>query len=167
MPIDARCPSHCGARNTPRETAAIPYSWIPSGGNYFKMAALATHDPRPCNQLGLNAHAAPDRKRQGIGLPAVTDKIAAATTEALSKIQLLWACSHLPEVSIASAGTLRIFGEAISISRHLARVYEQARQRHPRRWSRSTRCWNQPEVVWINPPPPENGANAAKLVMAG
>jgi putative transposase len=57
-------------------------------------------------------------------------------------------------------------GEAMAISRHRARVYEQARQRHPRRWSRSTRCWRQPEVVWINPPPSENGTNPATLVKA-
>ncbi len=46
-------------------------------------------------------------------------------------------------------------GQAVEISRHRAFVYEQARQRHPRRWSRSTRCWCQPEVVWINQPPDE------------
>ena len=27
-------------------------------------------------------------------------------------------------------------------------IHEQARQRNPRRWSRSTRCWRQPEVVF-------------------
>ena len=48
-------------------------------------------------------------------------------------------------------------GEAVAISHHRSRVYEQDRQRHPRRWSRSTRCWRQPEVVWINLPPPKNG----------
>jgi hypothetical protein len=57
-------------------------------------------------------------------------------------------------------------GKSIDICRQRARVYELARQRHPRRWSRSTRSWNQPEVVWINPPPPETGVTAAKLVMA-
>jgi len=57
-------------------------------------------------------------------------------------------------------------GKAIDICRQRARVYELARQRHPRRWGRSTRCWNQPEVVWINPPAPENGVTAAMLVMA-
>jgi len=46
-------------------------------------------------------------------------------------------------------------GQAVEICRHRAVVYEQARQRNPRRWTRSTRCWRQPEVVWINPPPPE------------
>lgn len=56
-------------------------------------------------------------------------------------------------------------GEAVAISRHRARVYEQARLRHPRRWSRNTRCWCQPEVVWINPPP-ENSVTAATLLMA-
>ncbi|QNI87504.1 InsF-like transposase [Synechococcus sp. ROS8604] len=38
----------------------------------------------------------------------------------------------------------------------LHQIHEQARQRNPRRWSRSTRCWRQPEVVWINPPPMED-----------
>jgi hypothetical protein len=57
-------------------------------------------------------------------------------------------------------------GQAEEICRHRARIYEQARQNHPRRWSRSTRCWRQPEVVWINPPPPENNIKPAILVMA-
>jgi len=39
-------------------------------------------------------------------------------------------------------------------------------QRHPRRWSRSMRCWHQPEVVWINPPPPEIEINSVMLRMA-
>ena len=39
--------------------------------------------------------------------------------------------------------------------RHRGVVYERARQLNPRRWSRSTRCWRQPEVVWINQPPDE------------
>jgi len=45
-------------------------------------------------------------------------------------------------------------GDAVEICGHRAVVYGQARQRHPRQWSRSTRCWRQQEVVWINPPPP-------------
>jgi hypothetical protein len=45
-------------------------------------------------------------------------------------------------------------GQAVEICRHRAVIYEQARQRNPRRWLRLTRCWRQPEVVWINPPPP-------------
>lgn len=57
-------------------------------------------------------------------------------------------------------------GEAVAISHHRARVYELARQRHPRRWSQTTRCWRQPEVVWINPPPPENDITPATLVMS-
>ena len=43
-------------------------------------------------------------------------------------------------------------GQAVEISRHRGVVYERARQLNPRRWSRSTRCWRQPEVVWINQP---------------
>jgi len=35
-------------------------------------------------------------------------------------------------------------------------VYEAARQANPTRWNRSTRCWLQPEEVWINKPPEEN-----------
>lgn len=57
-------------------------------------------------------------------------------------------------------------GQASEICHLRASVYEQARQRHPRRWTRSTRCWRQPEVVWINPPPPENDAEQAKLALA-
>jgi len=45
-------------------------------------------------------------------------------------------------------------------------VYEEARQRHPCRWCRHVRCWGQPEVVWINPPPSEKGTNAATLMIA-
>jgi transposase InsO family protein len=44
-------------------------------------------------------------------------------------------------------------GHAVELCRRRAHVYEKARQKHPRRWSRSTRCWRQPEVVWINKPP--------------
>jgi len=43
--------------------------------------------------------------------------------------------------------------QATEICRYRSVVYEQACQRHPKRWSRSTRCWHQPEVVWINQPP--------------
>ena len=57
-------------------------------------------------------------------------------------------------------------GEAMAISHHRAHVYEQARQRHPRRWSRNTRCWRQPGVVWINPPPVDTADPAGTLVMA-
>jgi putative transposase len=50
---------------------------------------------------------------------------------------------------------------ATTICRHRARIYEQARQRHPRRWSVSTRCWRQPETVWINKPPEEQESTLA------
>jgi len=46
-------------------------------------------------------------------------------------------------------------GRAVEISRHRGVVYERARELNPRRWSRSTRYWRQPEVVWINQPPDE------------
>ena len=57
-------------------------------------------------------------------------------------------------------------GQAVEICRHRSAVYEQARQRHPRRWSRSTRCWRQQEEVWINPPTPEIQHQPATFVMA-
>ena len=57
-------------------------------------------------------------------------------------------------------------GQAVEICRHRAVVYEQARQRNPRRWSRSIRCWRQPEVVWINPPSTEIESTPATLTMA-
>ncbi len=34
-------------------------------------------------------------------------------------------------------------------------VYETARRANPTRWSRSPRCWRQPEELWINKPPDE------------
>jgi hypothetical protein len=57
-------------------------------------------------------------------------------------------------------------GQAVEICHHRAVVYEQARQRNPRRWSRAVRCWLQPEVVWINPPSAEIGPAPATLMMA-
>jgi len=44
-------------------------------------------------------------------------------------------------------------GHAVKICQRRTQVYEKARQKHPRRWSRSSRCWRQPEVMWINKPP--------------
>jgi hypothetical protein len=57
-------------------------------------------------------------------------------------------------------------GQDIEICRHRAVVYEDARQLNRRRWSRSIRCWRQPEVVWINPPPAEIKSRTATLTMA-
>ncbi len=57
-------------------------------------------------------------------------------------------------------------GDAVEICQRRAVVYEQARKRHPRRWSRSTRCWYQPEVVWINPPTPESEHQSATFAMS-
>ncbi len=37
-------------------------------------------------------------------------------------------------------------GEAVEICSLRALVYELVRQRHPRRWSRSSRCWHEPSV---------------------
>jgi len=56
-------------------------------------------------------------------------------------------------------------GDAVEICRHRA-VFKRARQRNPRRWSRSTRCWRQPEVVWIYPPPQEAEPKPTTFAMA-
>ena len=56
-------------------------------------------------------------------------------------------------------------GTATSIRREQAHVYEKARQAHPRRWSRSTRCWRQPEEVWINKPREDPEPILALLLM--
>jgi hypothetical protein len=52
-------------------------------------------------------------------------------------------------------------GAAIAICRERTQVYEKARQAHPKRWSHSTRCWRQSEVVWINKPPEGHEFNQA------
>ena len=44
-------------------------------------------------------------------------------------------------------------GAATTICKKRADVYEKARRAHPTRWSQGTRCWRQPEEVWINKPP--------------
>ena len=46
-------------------------------------------------------------------------------------------------------------GTATAICQQRADVYETARRENPTRWSRSTRCWRQPEEVWINKPTEE------------
>lgn len=57
-------------------------------------------------------------------------------------------------------------GQAVELCRHRAHGYDQAHQRHPRHWSRSTRCWHPPEVVWIDPPLSDSAIDPARLVMA-
>ena len=57
-------------------------------------------------------------------------------------------------------------GVAIAICKKRADLYEQARQRHPRRWTTTTRCWRQPEVVWINQPADDFIAQTARLKLA-
>jgi hypothetical protein len=55
-------------------------------------------------------------------------------------------------------------GQAVAICARRDQVYAEARERHPHRWSRGTRCWRQPEDVWINPPQLEcNAPKSANL----
>jgi hypothetical protein len=46
-------------------------------------------------------------------------------------------------------------GTAKAICQQRADIYKTDRQAHPKRWSRSTRCWRQHEEVWINKPQEE------------
>ncbi len=75
------------------------------------------------------------------------------------------AINQIRALLVTAPPAQRHSGQANKICLHRANVYEQARQQHPRRWTRSTRCWRQQEVVWINPPPLENDADAAALAM--
>ena len=52
---------------------------------------------------------------------------------------------HRPSGIIFVTPQQRHDGQAVEISRHRAVVYERTRQLNPKRWSRSTRCWRQPE----------------------
>jgi len=54
-------------------------------------------------------------------------------------------------------------GAAAAIGEGRTQVYERARERHPRRWSRSIRCWSQPAVVWINQPTDDTTAEDGLL----
>jgi len=61
----------------------------------------------------------------------------------------------------------RYNGEARKVCEHRERVYEQVRELHIKRWRRSTRCWRQPDVVWLNPPSQASDHESATLVLAG
>lgn len=45
----------------------------------------------------------------------------------------------------------RHYGREEKILANRRQVYEQARRRHPNRWSRQTRNWNPVRLVWLNP----------------
>ena len=49
----------------------------------------------------------------------------------------------------------RHYGEADEICRIRQETYEKARQKNPRRWTRATRDWSQPQVVRVNYPSPQ------------
>ena len=54
----------------------------------------------------------------------------------------------------------RHYGEADAVCSVRQRTYEQARQQHPRRWSRPARDWSQPQIVRVNHPRPQQAAAA-------
>jgi putative transposase len=47
----------------------------------------------------------------------------------------------------------RHLGQAPALLAQRRRLYEAARARNPRRWSREVRRWKDPDHVWLNPPP--------------
>ncbi|WP_407272904.1 integrase core domain-containing protein, partial [Radiobacillus sp. PE A8.2] len=53
-------------------------------------------------------------------------------------------------------------GSASEILAQRKRVYEQAKARHPERWSRETRDWTLEEEVWLNPERSENKSEENK-----
>lgn len=44
-------------------------------------------------------------------------------------------------------------GHAVEIIRRRTHDYEKDRPKNLQRLSRSSRCWRQPQVVWVNKPP--------------
>jgi putative transposase len=61
----------------------------------------------------------------------------------------------------------RHYGEAEGICRTRQETYEAARQKNPRRWSRSTRDWSQPQIVKVNHPrTPQETPSKIKTVSA-
>jgi hypothetical protein len=54
----------------------------------------------------------------------------------------------------------RHYGEADAICAIRQQTYEQARQRHPRRWARPPRDWSQPQIVHVNHPRPAEATAA-------
>ena len=49
----------------------------------------------------------------------------------------------------------RHYGEADEICRIRQETYEKARKKNPRRWTRGTRDWSQPQIVRVNHPRPQ------------
>jgi transposase InsO family protein len=49
----------------------------------------------------------------------------------------------------------RHYGEADEICRIRQETYEKARQKNPRRWTRATGDWSQPQIVRVNHPRPQ------------
>ena len=57
-------------------------------------------------------------------------------------------------------------GEADAICRTRQETYEEARQKNPRRWSRATRDWSQPQIVKVNHPRfPQESSQKLKTVL--
>jgi transposase InsO family protein len=54
----------------------------------------------------------------------------------------------------------RHYGEADAICSIRQQTYEQARQQHPRRWTRPPRDWSQPQIVQVNHPRPQQAVAA-------
>ena len=75
--------------------------------------------------------------------------------------QYLWADATFSTATAASNSRRHLSATAEKILRFAATMPASTSWPvnviHP--WSRTTRCWHQPEVVWINPPPPKTTPN--------
>ncbi len=69
-----------------------------------------------------------------------------------------WSAAGKFTVVLESAGL-----DATEIS---ARVLKQGWKLHPRRSTRSSRCFHQPEVVWMNPPSNAENTETANFAVA-
>ncbi|ERJ10932.1 Putative transposase protein [Haloplasma contractile SSD-17B] len=47
-------------------------------------------------------------------------------------------------------------GQANDVLKRRQQVYEQAKKKHPERWSRGTRNWEIEDIVWLNPEKVDN-----------
>jgi len=57
-------------------------------------------------------------------------------------------------------------GEEVSLLEHRHAVYEDAKQRNPKRWPRHTRNWNPVGGVWLNPSPEDQASEEVTLEAA-
>ena len=68
--------------------------------------------------------------------------------------------------SAADTFTVVLESAGLNATEFSSRVLKQGLTLHPRRSTRSTRCFRQPEVVWMNPPSNAENIEPANLTVA-